>query len=156
VEPPALPGLPEPAAPPPPAELPPAAPVAPPAAPAAANRGEQLLAEARTLYGNGNFGAARQIAEQAKAGKHGVDAQADHLISQIALAEQGGALSLYESALDALRKGDRGRARALLTEVAATNALDDAFMQKVQDLLVKLPGDDAGKAVAGDLPQPVA
>ena len=37
-----------------------------------------------------------QLADQAKAGKFGVDAQADELIAQIALAEQGGALALYE------------------------------------------------------------
>ncbi len=71
------------------------------------SRGEQILTEARALYGQGNYAAARQMAEEAKSGKHGVDPQADDLISQIAPAQQGGALSLYESALDALRKGSR-------------------------------------------------
>ena len=61
--------------------------------------GQQLLAEAKALYTSGNYPAARQLAEEAKAGKFGVDAQADELLAQIGLAEQGGALSLYESAL---------------------------------------------------------
>ena len=87
----------------------------------AANRGEQLLAEAKTLYKANNYPAARQLAEQAKAGKFGVETQADDLLSQIALAEQGGALGMYESALDAVRRGDTTRARGLLTEVAATD-----------------------------------
>ncbi|AGA29272.1 type II secretory pathway, component PulD [Singulisphaera acidiphila] len=159
-----LPGLPDPtesntalptAAIPPATELtvPPAA--EPTAESAPLGRGEQILSEARTLYGQGNYAAARQMADDAKTGKHGVDAQADDLIAQIALAEQGGALSMYESALDALRKGEQGRARALLTEVAASGgALDSGLMQKVQDLLAKLPGDDSGKATASDLPQP--
>ena len=76
------------------------------ARPAPGNRGEQLLAEAKALYTNGNYPAARQLANEAKAGKFGVDAQADELIAQIGMAEQGGALSLYEAALAALRKGD--------------------------------------------------
>jgi len=121
---------------------------APAATAAPGNRGEQQLAEARTLYAQGNYGAARQMATEAKSGGHGVDAQADDVLAQIALAEQGGALSLYESALDAIRKGESGRARALLTE--ASNAqLDDATMQKVQDLLAKLPAEGAGKASTG-------
>jgi type II secretory pathway component GspD/PulD (secretin) len=158
--PPPAPALPEPAAPPPPVETAPAPAVAvvPPAGAPEVNRGDQLLAEARSLYGNGNYAAARQLAGEAKSSGLGVDVQADDLLAQIALAEQGGALSLYESALDALRKGDHGRARALLTEVSASGAaLDDGLMQKVQDLLAKLPTDDAaGNAVAADLPQPVA
>src|SRR5436190_580471 len=80
-------------------------------------RGQQLLAEARALYSSGNYPAARQMAEEAKTGKLGLDAQADELLAQIGLAEQGGALSLYESALAAMRGGDNARARALLTEV---------------------------------------
>ncbi|WP_406699819.1 type II secretory pathway, component PulD [Singulisphaera sp. Ch08] len=129
---------------------------APPAAESAPlGRGEQLLSEARALYGQGNYAAARQMAEEAKTGKHGVDPQADDLIAQIALAAQGGALSLYDSALDALRKGEQGRARALLAEVAASgDALDSGLMQKVQDLLAKLPEDDSGKATASDLTHP--
>ena len=104
------------------------------------------------LYKAGNYPAARQLADQAKAGKLGVDAQADDLLSQIALAEQGGALSMYESALDAVRKGEVARARALLTEVAAAGeGVDDGLRQKVQGLLDKLPADDAaGKASVTD------
>ena len=74
-----------------------ARPTSPPAsAPAqapAGNRGEQLLAEAKALYASGNFRAAREMAGQAKAGNFGVDAQADELIAQIGIAEQGGALA---------------------------------------------------------------
>ena len=93
----------------------------PPAPPEAtqspAGKGQQMLAEARALYTSGNYPAARQMAEEAKTGKLGVDGQADELLAQIGLAEQGGALSLYESALAAMRSGDNARARALLTEV---------------------------------------
>ena len=104
-----------------------------------ANRGEQLLGEAKELYKNGNYQAAKKLAVEAKTGKFGVEAQADELIAQIALAEQGGALSLYEAALAALRSGDNGRARALLTEVAAAgDSLDDSMRAKVENLLQKL------------------
>ena len=83
---------------------------------------------------------------EAKAGKFGVEAQADELIAQIALAEQGGALSLYEAALAALRSGDNGRARALLTEVAAAgDSLDDGLRAKVENLLQKLSTDEKAK-----------
>ena len=121
-----------------------------------AGKGQQLLAEAKALYTSGNYPAARQMAEEAKAGKLGVDAQADELLAQIGLAEQGGALSLYESALAAMRSGDNARARALLTEVAAAGgSLDENLQAKVQDLLKKLPADDKasspkGKAVVGE------
>ena len=82
-------------------------------------------------------------------------AQADELLAQIALAEQGGALSLYEAALDAVRKGDNGRARALLTEVAAAGAaLDEGTMQKVQDLLDEAPAGDDGQGKHGRPPEP--
>ncbi|WP_250846819.1 type II secretory pathway, component PulD [Aquisphaera insulae] len=124
-------------------------------APAETNKGEQLLAEARALCASGNFPAARQLAEEAKSGKHGVDAKADELISQIGMAEQGGALSLYESALAAMRKGDNARARAYLNEVAAGSSLDENLRTKVQELLKKLPADEKtaaapGRAVVGD------
>src|SRR5262249_52923392 len=115
----------------------------------------QLLEQARTLMANGNYQAAREKANEAKSGDSAVSAQADELIAQIALAEQGGALSLYEAALASARKGEYGRARALLAEGAASGAaLDDALNQKVQDLLLRLPkedGKDAGKATASDL-----
>ncbi len=110
-----------------------------------ASAGEQLMAEARDLYKNGNYPAARQTAQKVKAGKFGMEAQADELLAQVALAEQGGALALYESALAALRSGDNGRAKALLTEVAASgDSLDDTMRAKVQDLLHKM-SDDKGK-----------
>jgi type II secretory pathway component GspD/PulD (secretin) len=119
-------------------------------------RSEQLLTEARTLYAGGNYAGARQMAMEAKASQTGVDAQADELLAQVALAEQGGALSLYESALDAVRKGDHGRARALLSEVAANGSgLDEGTMQKVQDLLMKLPREMSGRASTVGIPGPV-
>ena len=132
------------------------APVIPAPAPALApaNKGVELLAQAKSLYDQGNFPAAKQLAEEAKAGKYGVDAKADEMISSIALTQQGGALQIYEAALDSLRKSDTPRARALLTEVLASGAdLDDGMKKKVQDLLDKLPADDkpgSGKAVATD------
>ena len=67
-------------------------------------------------------------------------------MAQITLAEQGGALSLYEAALSALRTGDNARARALLTEVAAAGeSLDDSLRAKVENLLQKLSSDEKGK-----------
>ena len=110
----------------------------------ATNRGMQLLSEAQALFKNGNYPAARDLAKQAKAGKFGVDAQADELIAQISLTEQGGALSLYETALAALRSGDNGRARALLAEVSASgDSLDENLRAKVDNLLAKLSDDKA-------------
>src|SRR5262249_1075985 len=127
-----------------------------PAAPV--NRGEQMLNAARTLYKSGNYPAARQMAEQAKAGKLGVDAQADEMLAQISLAEQGGAPNLYESALDEVRKGNKGdvaRARSLLSEVlAAGEGIDDGLRQRAESLLEKLSKDETGKAVASDRPSP--
>ena len=127
-----------------------------PASVAPATKGEQMLAEAKALYANGNYPAARQMAEEAKAGKLGVDSQADEVLSQIGLAEQGGALSLYESALAAMRDGNNAKARALLGEVsAAGSGLDESLQSKVQELLKKLPADDKasapkGRAVVGE------
>ena len=121
-----------------------------------AGKGQQMLASARALYTSGNYPAARQMAQDAKAGHLGVDGQADELLAQIGLAEQGGALSLYESALAAMRSGENARARALLTEVAAAGAsLDENLLTKVQELLKKLPADDKagspkGKAVVDE------
>jgi type II secretory pathway component GspD/PulD (secretin) len=134
-----------------------AAPEASAPAPAApANRGEQLITEAKALFTSGNYPAARQMAEEAKAGNFGVSNQADELLAQIGLAEQGGALSLYESALAAMRSGDNVRARALLNEVAAAGpSLDESLLTKVQELIKRLPaGNNAegakGHAVVGD------
>jgi len=124
--------------------------------PSPAGKGQQMLASAKALYTSGNYPAARQMAEEARTGKFGVDSQADELLAQIGLAEQGGALSLYESALSAMRSGDNVRARALLVEVAAAGAsLDESLQAKVQELLKKLSADDRtgfpkGKAVVGD------
>ena len=126
----------------PPGDVPAAAPM---------SRGDMMLNEAKALYENGNFVAAKQKAEQAKAATAGVDAQADEMIAQIALASQGGALSMYESALEAVRKGDVSRAKALLTEVAASgDGIDDGLRMKVASLLEKLPRDDSGKATVTD------
>ncbi len=105
-----------------------------------------MLDEAKKLYANGNYPAAKQLANEAKTGKFGVEVQADELLAQIALTEQGGALSLYESALAAMRSGDNARARILLTEVDAAGAsLDESLRSKVESLLLKLSTDDKGK-----------
>ncbi len=113
------------------------------------NRGEQLLAEAKALYTNANYSAALQLANEAKAGKFGVDAQAGELIAQINMAAQAKALSLYEEALASLRRGDNQRARNLLTEVAADESFDDENLKdKVQGLLQKLSSDKGGSAAA--------
>jgi len=107
-----------------------------------ANRGAQLLGEAQTLFKSGNYPAAKQLATEAKNGKLGVDGQADELIAQANLAEQGGALGLYETALAALRSGDNARARILLIEVAAAGeSLDESLRDKVDGLLAKLSDD---------------
>ena len=108
-----------------------------------------MLTEGRTLYASGNYQAAKQLANEAKTGKFGVDVQADELLAQIALTEQGGALSLYESALAAMRSGDNARARILLTEVdAAGESLDEGLRTKVENLLQKLSADEGGKPEA--------
>ena len=87
---------------------------------------------------------------EAKAGKFGVDAQADELLAQIGLAEQGGALSLYESALAAMRNGDNGRARALLTEVAAAgDSLDESLRAEGPGPAREAPADDDGASRHG-------
>ncbi len=99
------------------------------------------------LYKNGNYQAAKQLANEAKAGQFGVESQAGEMIAQIAMAEQGGALSLYEAALSALRTGDNNRARVLLTEVsAAGDSLDASMRAKVETLLQKIDAEKAGKS----------
>ena len=55
-----------------------------------------LLGEAKALFNNGNYPAASSSPTEAKAGKFGVDAQADELIAQIDSGRAGRALSLYE------------------------------------------------------------
>ncbi|MDX2035767.1 MAG: type II secretory pathway, component PulD, partial [Isosphaeraceae bacterium] len=122
----------------------------------AANKGEEMLTQARALFSQGNFPAARQLAEEAKKGGFGVEAKAEELIASISLSQQGGALQVYEAALDSMRKGDVARAKALLSEVSASGAeLDEGMRQKIDDLLAKLPADGkaaegAGRAVATD------
>jgi type II secretory pathway component GspD/PulD (secretin)/tetratricopeptide (TPR) repeat protein len=125
-----------------------ATPAAPAGAPAAGD-GAGMLAQAQALLAAGSFAEAKALAEQARAGGLGVDAQANDLIAQIALAQQGGALKLYEAALDAVRKQEFDRARALLTEIGATETQDEALTQKVQDLLARLPGEQPGQATLG-------
>jgi type II secretory pathway component GspD/PulD (secretin)/tetratricopeptide (TPR) repeat protein len=124
-----------------------------PAAPAGTSPGEVLLEQSTMMLGAGNFAEAKAKAAQAKAAG-GVDGRADELTSQIELSEQGGALSMYEAALDAVRKGDTGRARALLNELSSSGiTIDESTTQKVQQLLATLPkdGEAAGKATASDL-----
>ncbi len=70
-------------------------------APADGNKGVELLSQAKALFASGNYPAAREKATEAKTGGYGVDAQADEMLAQIALSEQGGALAVYEAALDA-------------------------------------------------------
>jgi len=126
--------------------------------PADGNKGVELLTQAKALFSNGNYAAAREKVTEAKSGGYGLEAQADEMLAQIALSEQGGALAVYEAALDAIRKGKIEQARGLLNEVASSNAaLDEGMMQKVQDLLLKLPKgdgskDETGKATASNLP----
>jgi type II secretory pathway component GspD/PulD (secretin) len=118
-------------------------------APPSANLAD-AMAQAHALLAAGNYRAARQAAEAAKAAGGGLEA--DNLIAQIAQTQQQAVLSLYEAALDGLRKGDYARSRALLTELSTTD-LDEATHQKVQDLLAQLPaaggptGDDRLKAI---------
>lgn len=112
----------------------------------AGNPGAALLAQSAALMTAGNYQEARQAAQQAKLGNYGVEAQANDLLAQIDLVSQGGALKLYEAALDSMRRGDMDRARALLNEIASLDNQDEALMQKVQDMLSRLPGDAPGRA----------
>jgi len=136
-------------------------------APPAGNKGEELLSQSRAFFSSGNYAAAREKATEAKNGGFGpgVEPMADEMLAQIALSEQGGALSVYEAALEAMRGKPGGtdhpavapdyeRARALLNEVANSGAaLDQGMMEKVQNLLLKLPKDNAGgRATASDIP----
>ncbi|WP_337177834.1 type II secretory pathway, component PulD, partial [Paludisphaera sp.] len=120
---------------------------------APAGPGAAAIGQAQALYSEGNYAAARQAAEKARA--EGAGVEAEEISAQIDLAEQGGALSLYEAALASLRGGDRDRARTLLTEVASAGpVLDDNLQAKVQELLKSLTtdqiGDPAGRAVVND------
>ena len=112
-----------------------------PVAPAGGSGTGDALEQARALLVAGNFAAARQTAEQAK--QAGAGLEADNLLAQIEQARQQASLSLYEAALDGLRKGEIERSRALLGELSGQE-LDEATQQKVQDLLMKLP--PAGQA----------
>ncbi|GIW87369.1 MAG: hypothetical protein KatS3mg108_1693 [Isosphaeraceae bacterium] len=114
----------------------------PPAAPMDAMR------QAEALLAAGNYAAAREMAEQARAAGAGLEA--DNLIAQIDQTQQQAALTLYEAALTSIRKDEPERARALLQELAALD-LDESLQQKVQDLLMRLPQEgaapDAMKAI---------
>ena len=120
------------------------------------NQGVALLTEAQAFFVGGNYPAAREKVTAAKSGGFGVELQADEMLAQINLAEQASNLALYEGALAALRGGEVGKAKMMLNEVAASSATDEGMMQKVQDLLHKLPQDGAeegaGKATASDVP----
>lgn len=94
------------------------------------------MAQAVALMQAGNFHAARLSAEQARAAGGGLEAE--NLLAQIEQTRQQAALSLYEAALDSIRKGEVDRSRALLMELSA-NDLDESMQQRVQDLLSKLP-----------------
>jgi len=106
---------------------------------------DSRLQQARALLASGNYDAARETAREA--GQAGAAAEAEELISQIDLAEQAAALTLYESALAASRSEDYARAKAMLEQVASMeSALDDSLQQRVEDLLLKLPtGDGQGE-----------
>jgi type II secretory pathway component GspD/PulD (secretin) len=101
------------------------------------------LEQARELLAAGNYRAAREAAEQAKAAGAGLEA--DNLLAQIAQSQQQAAYSLYEAALVGLRKGEVERSRALLMELSAGD-LDESMLQKVQDLLMSLPQPGAAAA----------
>jgi type II secretory pathway component GspD/PulD (secretin) len=136
-----------------PAPAPVPAPAAAPAvvddAPAPASSGEEMLQRATSLIAAGNFAEARLMAEKAKSGGFGVEARADEVLAQVALASQTGALQAYEAALDSLRKQDFDRARALLSEISAMEVPDEGLMQKVQDLMARIPADKPGEATLG-------
>jgi type II secretory pathway component GspD/PulD (secretin) len=112
----------------------------------AANPGEVVLSQARELMVAGNYAAARRRANEAKQSQTGVEAPAEELLAQIGLAEQAGALKLYDAALVAVREQQNDRARALLNEIVASEIQDENIKQKVEDLLVRLPSDNAGRA----------
>lgn len=105
--------------------------------------GNDALEQARALLVSGNHRAAKAAALQAKQAGAGLDA--DNLLAQIAQSQQAAAMSLYEAALDGIRKGEVARSRALLNELAADD-LDEAMAQRVQDLLTKIPGENSGQA----------
>ena len=107
---------------------------------------EVALSQARSMLAGGNFEAARDAIDRAESAGSGDEAQ--DLLAQINLAEQGAALQLYEAALTAVRGQEYDRARAMLNEVASMpSALESDLAQRVQDLLLKLPsGEEAPKA----------
>jgi type II secretory pathway component GspD/PulD (secretin) len=107
-----------------------------PIAPAGATGQVDNLEQAQALLAVGNFAAARQWAEKAKQAGGGLEA--DNMLAQVEQARQQATLSLYEAAIDGIRKGEIERSRALLHELADQD-LDEGTQQKVQDLLLKLP-----------------
>lgn len=106
----------------------------------------EALGQARALLASGNYGAARQAAQQAR--DAGAGAEADELLAQIDQTRQQAGLQLYEAALASLRANQVERSRALLNELAS-GELDEVMAQKVQDLLAKLPAEGAGHAEVG-------
>jgi general secretion pathway protein D len=130
-------GLPNPTAQPAPADGIPAAPMT----------GQQYLDSAKAFMIAGNFAAAKEAARQAKAAGS-LDAPSDEILAQIGLTEQTSTLHVYDAALDAWRKADYARARALLQELTRED-LDEGTRQKVEDLIARLPQDNAGKASVG-------
>ena len=121
-----------------------------PAPSAPVGPGDSSLDQARELLANGNYPAARQAAMQARA--EGAGLEADGVIAQIGQTEQAAAFQIYESALAAIRKGtetDMAHARGLLNELSTLEGLDESTMQRVQDLLMKLPREGAGHAEIG-------
>jgi type II secretory pathway component GspD/PulD (secretin) len=115
-----------------------------PAAPAAP--AGDALAQAQALLAAGNYRAAREAAQAAKA--QGAGLEADNLLAQIEQTRQQAAYLLYESALKSLREGQVERSRLILGELSESD-LDEGMAQKVQDLLIKLPSDPAGHAEVG-------
>ena len=64
------------------------------------------------------------------------------------LAEQATTVKIYDAALEAMKKTDYARARDLLEEMTHAD-LDEGTRQKVEDLLIRLRKDGAGKATLG-------
>ncbi len=119
---------------------------------AATSPGEQFLGQARALFQAGNFQAARELANRARQGGYGVEAQADELLNQVNTKQQAAALALYEEALGAVRNGEFEHARVLLNEIANSGALDEGLQQRVQDLVLKIgSGQQNGRKAQVDV-----
>ena len=120
-----------------------------PATTAPATAGGAALDQAKNLLANGKYPEARQYANQAKAA--GAGPEADQVLAQVSGTEQAAAVQIYESVLASIRKGseaDMSHARGLLGELQGLE-LDESTKQKVEDLLMKLPKEGAGRATVG-------